>query len=70
MWIHLNHGDEGLTKFLEVVASYSKYILLEPQPWKCYQTAARSSTFKAQIEKGFKTAARSSTFKAQIVNGF
>ncbi len=41
MWIHLNHGDEGLTKFLEVVARYSDYILLEPQPWKCYQTAAR-----------------------------
>jgi hypothetical protein len=41
MWIHLNHGDDGLSRFLEVVASYTHYLLLEPQPWKCYQTAAR-----------------------------
>ena len=41
MWVHLNHGEAGLTRLLELVAGYSDYLLLEPQPWKCYQTAAR-----------------------------
>ncbi len=41
MWIHLNHGDEGLENFIRKVAASARYVLLEPQPWKCYQTAAR-----------------------------
>ncbi|XP_007420799.1 pre-miRNA 5'-monophosphate methyltransferase [Python bivittatus] len=41
MWIHLNHGDSGLVKFLSCLASKCMYLLLEPQPWKCYRAAAR-----------------------------
>lgn len=41
MWIHLNHGDEGLRTFLSKVASLTKYLVIEPQPWKSYKTARR-----------------------------
>jgi len=41
MWIHLHHGDSGLDKLLEICSGLSRYTLLEPQPWKCYQTAIR-----------------------------
>ena len=41
MWIHLHHGDVGLGRFLQLISGFGDYILLEPQPWKCYQTAAR-----------------------------
>ncbi|KAH0629101.1 hypothetical protein JD844_010932 [Phrynosoma platyrhinos] len=41
MWIHLNHGDSGLVKFLSCLASKCTYLLIEPQPWKCYRAAAR-----------------------------
>lgn len=41
MWIHLNHGDEGLVKFLEDICSYTQMLVIEPQPWKCYRNASR-----------------------------
>jgi len=42
MWIHLNHGDEGLSRFFQNVQKYcDQLFLFEPQPWKCYMTAAR-----------------------------
>ncbi|XP_027700199.1 pre-miRNA 5'-monophosphate methyltransferase isoform X1 [Vombatus ursinus] len=41
MWIHLNHGDNGLLAFLARLASLCRYLLVEPQPWKCYRAAAR-----------------------------
>lgn len=41
MWIHLNHGDDGLQKFLETVCCISRCIVIEPQPWKCYRTAVK-----------------------------
>ncbi|XP_021490592.1 RNA 5'-monophosphate methyltransferase [Meriones unguiculatus] len=41
MWIHLNHGDRGLCEFLAHVSSLGRYLLVEPQPWKCYRAAAR-----------------------------
>ncbi|OQR87209.1 double stranded RNA binding [Thraustotheca clavata] len=41
MWIHLNHGDAGLIAFLNLAASKTKHLLIEPQPWKCYKTAIR-----------------------------
>ncbi|XP_015274223.1 PREDICTED: pre-miRNA 5'-monophosphate methyltransferase isoform X2 [Gekko japonicus] len=41
MWIHLNHGDSGLVTFLSYLASKCTYLLVEPQPWKCYRAAAR-----------------------------
>ncbi|XP_076768186.1 RNA 5'-monophosphate methyltransferase [Arvicanthis niloticus] len=41
MWIHLNHGDRGLCEFLAHISSLCSYLLLEPQPWKCYRAAAR-----------------------------
>ncbi|XP_072423465.1 pre-miRNA 5'-monophosphate methyltransferase [Chiloscyllium punctatum] len=41
MWIHLNHGDQGLLDFLLYVSGLCKALLIEPQPWKCYRAAAR-----------------------------
>ena len=41
MWVHLNHGDKGLEELVRRLFGVSRYLLLEPQPWKCYQTAAR-----------------------------
>lgn len=41
MWIHLNNGDDGLMRFLELVAQISEILIIEPQPWKCYQKAVR-----------------------------
>lgn len=41
MWIHLNHGDEGLERFFGLISSISDLVLLEPQPWKCYRAAAK-----------------------------
>lgn len=41
MWIHLNHGDDGLQKFLETICDISDCIVVEPQPWKCYRTAVK-----------------------------
>ena len=41
MWIHLNHGDEGLKVFFENAKKWCNYLVLEPQPWKCYRTASR-----------------------------
>lgn len=41
MWIHLNHGDDGLKQFLDRIHSLSQLLVIEPQPWRCYQRAAR-----------------------------
>ncbi|CAJ0958194.1 unnamed protein product [Ranitomeya imitator] len=41
MWIHLNHGDRGLVEFLKRLKTMCDYLLIEPQPWKCYRSAAR-----------------------------
>ncbi|XP_012141805.2 putative RNA methyltransferase CG11342 isoform X2 [Megachile rotundata] len=41
MWIHLNHGDEGLINFLRKACSIAEMIVIEPQLWKCYRNAAR-----------------------------
>jgi SAM-dependent methyltransferase len=40
MWIHMNHGDDGLRKFLHLMGSVSNCsVLLEPQLWKSYRKA-------------------------------
>ncbi|XP_068149657.1 probable RNA methyltransferase CG11342 [Drosophila tropicalis] len=41
MWIHLNHHDEGLQQFLRMLSQLARLFVVEPQPWKCYQTAER-----------------------------
>lgn len=41
MWIHLNHGDDGLKIFLKKVSELSNFLVIEPQPWKCYKTAVK-----------------------------
>ncbi|GLV45773.1 uncharacterized protein CBL_02793 [Carabus blaptoides fortunei] len=41
MWIHLNHGDDGLKRFLTMVCDHSDIVVVEPQPWKCYKTAVK-----------------------------
>lgn len=41
MWIHLNHGDDGLEKFLQRACDLAEMIVIEPQLWKCYRAASR-----------------------------
>ncbi|XP_033176854.1 probable RNA methyltransferase CG11342 [Bombus impatiens] len=41
MWIHLNHGDQGLMEFLQKACSITNMIVIEPQLWKCYRNASR-----------------------------
>lgn len=42
MWIHLNQGERGLAKLFEHCKRLcDSLFILEPQPWKCYMTAAR-----------------------------
>ncbi|KAH8343349.1 hypothetical protein KR059_008563 [Drosophila kikkawai] len=41
MWIHLNHHDQGLQSFLKKLSDIAELLVVEPQPWKCYQTAVR-----------------------------
>ncbi|XP_075910785.1 pre-miRNA 5'-monophosphate methyltransferase-like isoform X2 [Petromyzon marinus] len=41
MWIHLHHGDAGLRRFLAAAARTATFLLVEPQPWRCYRAAAR-----------------------------
>lgn len=41
MWIHLNHGDDGLEKFLRTACDHAEIIVIEAQPWKCYRNASR-----------------------------
>lgn len=42
MWIHLNKGEQGLVQLFQNVHKLcNNLFLLEPQPWKCYMTAAR-----------------------------
>ncbi|XP_016989865.2 probable RNA methyltransferase CG11342 [Drosophila rhopaloa] len=41
MWIHLNHHDQGLQLFLKKLSNLAELLVVEPQPWKCYQTAER-----------------------------
>lgn len=47
MWIHINHGDEGLRRFLyrlrDLVSSkdHPGSVLVEPQQWKSYKNAMK-----------------------------
>lgn len=41
MWIHLNNGDDGLKRFLDLSTEFCEILVIEPQPWKCYQNAVR-----------------------------
>ncbi|XP_078037400.1 putative RNA methyltransferase CG11342 [Augochlora pura] len=41
MWIHLNHGDKGLIKFLRKACSLTDMIVIEPQLWTGYEKAAK-----------------------------
>ena len=41
MWVHINHGDEALEEMVRRLVGLARFVLVEPQPWKCYQTAAR-----------------------------
>lgn len=44
MWIHLNHGNEGLKSFINSSVDLLETkgsLLIEPQPWKCYKNAEK-----------------------------
>ena len=40
MWVHLNGGDAALRRLLTVLSGSCERLLIEPQPWKCYTSAA------------------------------
>ena len=50
MWIHLNHGDDGLRTFLRRMSASVHYLVIEPQPWKCYRSAVRRTRKLRQTE--------------------
>ncbi|KAJ0394047.1 hypothetical protein P43SY_000968 [Pythium insidiosum] len=55
MWIHLNHGDDGLWRFLGTVADMTEHLIVEPQPWKCYRNALkRLARLRAPVPPSFK----------------
>ena len=37
MWIHIHHGDEGLKSLLKSICTLCHYLLIEPQPSRCYR---------------------------------
>lgn len=40
MWIHMNHGDDGLIQFLQIMGEITNGgILIEPQKWISYRKA-------------------------------
>jgi hypothetical protein len=40
MWIHIHGGDEGLRRVLKKLCAQTRHFLLvEPQPSKCYRNA-------------------------------
>jgi SAM-dependent methyltransferase len=40
MWIHIHGGDEGLTRVLKKLCAQTRhFLLIEPQPSKCYRNA-------------------------------
>ncbi|XP_970967.2 probable RNA methyltransferase CG11342 [Tribolium castaneum] len=41
MWIHLNYGDDGLIRFLNEICDLGDFVIIEPQPWKCYRSAVK-----------------------------
>ncbi|EAT41901.1 AAEL006515-PA [Aedes aegypti] len=41
MYIHLNHGDDGLMRVLDYVCSHTELLVLELQGWKKYRDHAR-----------------------------
>lgn len=41
MYVHLNHGDEGLRNVLDYICSISEVVLLELQSWKKYRDQSR-----------------------------
>lgn len=66
MWIHLNNGDNGLIKFLDVITHSSRLIIIEPQPWKCYRTAVRRMK-RAKVDDVFPLFA-SLTMRSNVEN--
>ncbi|XP_037937436.1 probable RNA methyltransferase CG11342 [Teleopsis dalmanni] len=61
MWIHINHHDIGLKNFLQNLSKLTELFVVEPQPWKCYQTAERrlkkikNQTFPLFLELKWRT---------------
>lgn len=48
MWIHLNHGDDGLRVLLATIYRISRLAIIEPQPWKCYKAAVKRMNMSDQ----------------------
>ena len=39
MWVHVHLGDEKFLDFIKNLCSHSEFLLIEPQPEKCYTSA-------------------------------
>lgn len=55
MWIHMNHGDSGLIKFIYNVCKYSELVFVEPQRWDSYKTAVKRLKQAGEEFPHFKT---------------
>lgn len=45
MWIHINHGDDGLKQFLQYLSDSTDHLLVELQKWKCYRYSSSSNHY-------------------------
>lgn len=67
MWVHLNEGDAGLRSFLEYVSNIGQFLIVEPQPWKCYRSAVRrTKKLKCQQYEQFATLEWRQTVESDI----
>lgn len=55
MWIHLNHGDDGLEHFLQNISHLGNTIIIEPQCWESYKTAVKRLRQAGEEFRLFKT---------------
>ncbi|KAL0592310.1 hypothetical protein ABG067_000418 [Albugo candida] len=52
MWIHINHGDDGLEQFLQYLSDSTDHLLVELQKWKCYRHAEKRLKRLRQVVPG------------------
>lgn len=66
MWIHLNSGDDGLREFLQTVSNLSEMLIIEPQPWKCYNSALKRMKKANDVFPRFKELTLRNNIEADI----
>ena len=69
MWIHLNHGDKGLFRFLTSLSTLSNNLLIEPQNWRSYKKCVKRWKQLGELPpKEFKNLEVRNDVDVQIVN--